>query len=140
MHPPELGEEAFRLGNRLGLNVTVLNMAQSSEQGFGGILAVGKGSEHEPRFIIMEYGQAGKGTPTICLVGKGLTFDFWWLRFKPPEGMETMKSDMGGAAAVFGAMQTVAELNLPLHVVGLVSAAENMPSSNAYRRVISSKH
>ena len=102
MHPPELGEEAFRLGNRLGLNVTVLNMAQLSEQGFGGILAVGKGSEHEPRFIIMEYGQAGKGTPTICLVGKGLTFDSGGLSLKPPEAMETMKSDMGGAAAVFG--------------------------------------
>ena len=133
MHPPELGEEAFRLGNRLGLNVTVLNMAQLVEQGFGGILAVGKGSEHEPRFIVMEYGQAGKGTPTICLVGKGLTFDSGGLSLKPPEAMETMKSDMGGAAAVFGVMHTVAELKLPLHVVGLVSAAENMPSSNAYR-------
>jgi leucyl aminopeptidase len=133
MHPPELGEEAVRLGQRAGLKVTMLDMPQLIEQGFGGILAVGKGSEHEPRFIVMEYGEAKKGTPTICLVGKGLTFDSGGLSLKPAEAMETMKSDMGGAAAVFGAMQAAAELKLPLHLVGLVSAAENMPSSNAYR-------
>ncbi len=133
MHPPELGEEALRLGQRVGLKVTVLDMPQLVEQGFGGILAVGKGSEHEPRFIVMEYGAAKEGVPTICLVGKGLTFDSGGLSLKPPEAMETMKSDMGGAAAVFGAMQAAAELKLPLHIVGLVSAAENMPSSNAYR-------
>ena len=133
MHPPALGEEAVKLGQRLGLKVTVLDMSQLIEQGFGGILAVGKGSEHEPRFIVMEYGEAKEGTPTICLVGKGLTFDSGGLSLKPAEAMETMKSDMGGAAAVFGAMQVAAELKLPLHLVGLVSAAENMPSSNAYR-------
>ena len=133
MHPPALGDEAVKLGKRLSLKVTVLDMAELTEQGFGGILAVGKGSEHEPRFIVMEYGKAGKSTPTICLVGKGLTFDSGGLSLKPPEAMETMKSDMGGAAAVFGAMQAAAELKLPLHLVGLVSAAENMPSSNAYR-------
>ena len=133
MHPPALGEEAVKLGKRAGLKVTVLDMAQLTEQGFGGILAVGKASEHEPRFIVMEYGKASEATPTICLVGKGLTFDSGGLSLKPPEAMETMKSDMGGAAAVFGAMQAAAELKLPLHLVGLVSAAENMPSSNAYR-------
>jgi leucyl aminopeptidase len=133
MHPPALGDEALKLGQRVGLKVTVLDMPQLIEQGFGGILAVGKGSEHEPRFIVMEYGDAGDGVPTICLVGKGLTFDSGGLSLKPPEAMETMKSDMAGAAAVFGAMQVLAELKLPLHVVGLVSAAENMPSSDAYR-------
>lgn len=133
LHPPELGDEALRLGKQFKLKVTVLKMAQLTAQGFGGILAVGKGSEHEPRFIVMEYGQPAKGIPTICLVGKGLTFDSGGLSLKPADAMETMKSDMGGAAAVFGAMQVVAELKLPLHVVGLVSSAENMPSSNAYR-------
>lgn len=133
MHPPEMGEEAIKLGKRLGLKVTVLDMAELIKQGFGGILAVGKGSEHEPRFIIMEYGEAKQGTPTICLVGKGLTFDSGGLSLKPAEAMETMKSDMGGAGAVFGVMQATTELKLPLHIVGLVSAAENMPSSNAYR-------
>jgi leucyl aminopeptidase len=133
MHPPEMGQEAIELGKRAGLAVTVLDMAELIKEGFGGILAVGKGSEHEPRFIIMEYGNPAKDKPTICLVGKGLTFDSGGLSLKPAEAMETMKSDMGGAAAVFGAMQVAAELKLPLHIVGLVSAAENMPSSNAYR-------
>lgn len=133
MYPAALGEEAVSLGKRLGLKVTVLDMPQLTEGGFGGILAVGKGSDHEPRFIVMEYGQPEKGKPTICLVGKGLTFDSGGLNIKPPEAMETMKADMGGAASVFGAMQVAAELKLPMHLVGLVSAAENMPSSNAYR-------
>ena len=61
MHPPEMGEEAIKLGKRLGLMVKVLDMPQLIEQGFGGILAVGKGSEHEPRFIMMEYGEAKPG-------------------------------------------------------------------------------
>ncbi len=61
MHPPALGDEAVKLGQRVGLKVTVLDMAQLIEQGFGGILAVGKGSEHEPRFIVMEYGKAEQG-------------------------------------------------------------------------------
>jgi leucyl aminopeptidase len=133
MTPAALGNEALSLGQRLGLNVTVLDMTELTEQGFGGILAVGKGSEHEPCFIVMEYGEARKDMPTLCLVGKGLTFDSGGLSLKPAEAMETMKSDMGGAAAVFGAMQAAAELKLPLHLVALVSAAENMPSSNAYR-------
>ncbi len=131
--PEDLGNEAIALCKRLGLAVTVLDKAQLTEQGFGGILAVGKGSANDPRFIVMEYGQAKEGTPTICLVGKGLTFDSGGLSLKPAEAMETMKSDMGGSASVFGAMQAVAELKLPLHVVGIVSSAENMPSSNAYR-------
>lgn len=131
--PAKLGEEALALGKRLGLKVTVLDKAQLTKQGFGGILAVGKGSANDPRFIMMEYGAAKKDTPTICLVGKGLTFDSGGLSLKPADAMETMKSDMGGAGAVYGAMQIVAELKLPLHVVGLVSSAENMPSSTAYR-------
>lgn len=133
MTPEALGDEAVALGKRLGLKVKVWDVAQLGEEGFGGILAVGKGSDHEPRFIVMEYGEANKGTPTICLVGKGLTFDSGGLSLKPADAMETMKSDMGGAAAVYGAMQAAAELDLPLHLVGLISAAENMPSSNAYR-------
>jgi len=133
MTPAVLGDQAQSLGKEYGLKVTVLDKAQLTEQGFGGILAVGKGSDNEPRFIVMEYNGAKNGAPTICLVGKGLTFDSGGLSLKPPEAMETMKSDMAGAAAVYGAMQAAAELELPLHVVGIVSAAENMPSSGSYR-------
>jgi leucyl aminopeptidase len=131
--PAMLGDEAISLGKRLGLKVMVFDKKQLIEQGFGGIMAVGQGSINEPRFIVMEYGKPGKGTPTICLVGKGLTFDSGGLSLKPADAMETMKSDMGGAASVFGAIQAAAELKLPLHIVALISAAENMPSSNAYR-------
>jgi leucyl aminopeptidase len=131
--PAAFADEAVDLGKRLGLSVTVLDKAQLIEGGYGGIIAVGQASHNEPRFIIMEYGQAAEGTPTICLVGKGLTFDSGGLSIKPAEFMNTMKSDMGGAAAVFGAMQAVAELQLPLHVVGLVPAVENAISGNAYR-------
>lgn len=130
--PAILGEEAIALGQRSGLAVTVLEKEALEEQGFGGILAVGQGSVNEPRFIVMEHGKPEDG-PTVCLVGKGLTFDSGGLSLKPADAMETMKNDMGGAAAVYGAMQVVAELKLPLHVVGLVSSAENMPSGSAYR-------
>ena len=135
--PAEMAQHAVNLGQRHDIRVKVWDKAQLEEEGFGGILAVGSGSANEPRFIVMQYGappQTGaEGTPTICLVGKGLTFDSGGLSLKPADAMETMKSDMGGAAAVFGVMQVVAELKLPLHVVALVSAAENMPSATAYR-------
>jgi leucyl aminopeptidase len=131
--PAVFGDEARSMGERVGLKVTVLDKAQLIEGGFGGIMAVGQGSVNDPRFIIMEYGEAKAGVPTICLVGKGLTFDSGGLSLKPADAMMTMKSDMGGGAAVFGAMQAVAELKLPLHVVGLVPSAENMPGANAFR-------
>jgi leucyl aminopeptidase len=131
--PAAMADEAVALGKRLDLKVTVLDKAQLLEQGFGGIIAVGQGSANEPRFIVMEYGAPADDRPTICLVGKGLSFDAGGLSLKPAEFMTTMKSDMGGAAAVFGAMQALAELKLPLHVVGLIGSAENMPSGTAFR-------
>lgn len=131
--PTKLAETATDLGSRLGFKMTVLDKAQLKEQGFGGILAVGQGSAQEPRFIVMEHGSAGNGKPTICLVGKGITFDTGGISIKPADKMDEMKMDMGGAAAVLGAMQAVGELNLPLHVVGIICSAENMPSSTAYK-------
>jgi leucyl aminopeptidase len=129
--PTKLGEEAQALGERTGVQVTVLGPDELREQGFGGILGVAQGSQQPPRFIILEHGPSD--APTVCLVGKGITFDTGGISIKPAEGMDNMKMDMGGAAAVLGAMQVVGELNLPLHVVGLISAAENMPSGTAYR-------
>jgi leucyl aminopeptidase len=132
--PPLLADEAVALGQReTGIAVTIFDEVRLANEGFGGILAVGKGSDSAPRFIIMEYGAALTGVPTICIVGKGLTFDSGGLNIKVPEGMEAMKNDMGGSAAVFGIMQAVAGLGLPLHVVGLVPSAENMPSGRSYR-------
>ncbi len=132
--PPQLADEAVALGDRTpGVSVTVLDETELEEQGFGGILAVGKGSDSPPRFIVMEYGADLADVPTVCLVGKGLTFDSGGLNIKPFEGMLNMKNDMGGSAAVFGAMQAAAELQLPVHLVGLVPSAENMPSGRSYR-------
>jgi leucyl aminopeptidase len=132
--PPQLAAEATALGERIaGVDVTVLEMDELVEQGFGGVVAVGKGSDSDPRFIILEYGADLDGVPTICLVGKGLTFDSGGLNVKTADGMATMKSDMAGSAAVLGAIQVVAELELPIHVVGLVPSAENMPSGRSYR-------
>jgi leucyl aminopeptidase len=131
--PARLGEEAQALGQRAGLQVTVLGLDELKAQGFGGIVGVGQGSAQPPRFIIMEYGAAEAGRPTVCLVGKGITFDTGGISIKPADRMDEMKMDMGGAAAVFGTMQAVAELQLPVHVVGLVASAENMPSSTAYK-------
>ena len=130
--PARLGEAAQALGERIGAQVTVLGREELQAQGFGGILAVGQGSASEPRFIAVEYGADARG-PTICLVGKGITFDSGGISIKPAERMDEMKTDMSGAAAVLGALQVVGDLKLPLRVVGLIAAAENMPSGTAYR-------
>ena len=133
LSPAMLADIATALASRLNLRATVFDKAQLREQGFGGILAVGQGSANEPRLIVLEHGEAQEGQPTICLVGKGITFDSGGLSLKPADSMVSMKSDMSGSAAVLGTMQVVAELNLPLHVVGIVPSAENMPSGTAYR-------
>ncbi|KAB8142022.1 leucyl aminopeptidase [Chloroflexia bacterium SDU3-3] len=131
--PAKLGETALDLGKEFGFKVTVLDKAQLEAQGFGGIIGVGKGSANEPRFITIEYGSKQPGVPTICLVGKGITFDTGGISIKPGERMQEMISDMSGAAAVLGTLRVIGALKLPLHIVGLISTAENMPSSTAYK-------
>jgi leucyl aminopeptidase len=131
--PGYLADIARELGERTNLTVTIFGLAELEQEGFGGLLAVSRGSTQQPRFIIMEHGSPGPGIPTICLVGKGITFDTGGISIKPSANMDAMKMDMGGAGAVFGTMQTIDELGLPLHVVGLISAAENMPDGNAYK-------
>ncbi len=131
--PAKLAAAAESVGQRTGVAVTVLGPDELAAQGFGGILGVGQGSAQTPRFVIMEHGEPQPDIPTICLVGKGITFDTGGISIKPADSMDQMKMDMGGAAAVIGALQVVGELKLPLHVVGLISAAENMVSSSAYR-------
>lgn len=99
----------------------------------GGILSVAKGSHQLPRFIVLEYrGGSADKRPTV-LVGKGITFDSGGISLKPREGMERMKDDMAGAAAVMGAVMAVAGLRLPVNVIGLVPAAENLPGGGAYK-------
>lgn len=133
LYPEQLGVIATEIGQQVGFRTTVLDQEAMEAQGFGGILAVGQGSHRPPRFIILEYNEASPHHPTICLVGKGITFDTGGISIKPSDKMDQMKYDMSGAAAVLATVQIAAQLNLPLHVVGLISAAENMPDGKAYR-------
>jgi leucyl aminopeptidase len=111
-----------------------------AKRGFGALLAVAQGSANEPRLIVLEHGappraarRGARKRPTVCVVGKGVCFDSGGLSLKPSTSMEKMKHDMSGGAAVIGALRAAALLKLPLHVVGLIGAVENMPSGTAYR-------
>ncbi len=138
--PPEaLAQEARRLARELGLRVRVLDVPAMQRLSMGGILAVGGGSANPPRMISLEYRpraartrRAGARKP-VCLVGKGITFDSGGISIKPSAGMDEMKHDMSGAAAVIGALRAAALLELPTPVVGVIAAAENMPGATAYR-------
>ena len=131
--PQAMAEEAERLAQRWNLKCQVLDEVAIKEVGMGGLLGVAQGSQQPPRFIILEYNRVPEGTAPIVLVGKGLTFDSGGISIKPSQNMEDMKYDMAGAAAVLGAIQATAALELPLHVVGLVPATENLPSGTAIK-------
>ncbi|MCS7198549.1 MAG: leucyl aminopeptidase [Candidatus Bipolaricaulota bacterium] len=130
--PRELARRAQGLAQELGLRCEVFDEKALEQLGMGGILAVGKGSDEPPRFIVLEY-NVTKDSQPIVLAGKGITFDSGGISIKPREGMEAMKYDMSGAAAVLGAMRAVALLKLPISVVGLIAAAENLPSGKAIK-------
>ncbi len=129
--PSKLAEVAADMAEQYGFEITIGDRAWAAERDMGAFLAVAKGAGEEPKFIVLEHG-ADKDAATVVLVGKGVTFDTGGISIKPSANMGAMKSDMGGAAAVLGAMKAVGELELPLHVVGIVPATENMPDANAY--------
>ena len=134
--PAAMARAVQKLGRETGLKVKVLDETQLEKQKMGAILAVGGGSANPPRLIVMEHrppGKRPKGERPFCIVGKGITFDSGGISIKPSAGMDEMKHDMSGAAAVVGAMRAVALLKLPFPVIGIVGAAENMPSGTAYR-------
>ncbi len=132
LHPAELADAAMAAVADLPVDVTVWDVPDLERDGCGGILAVGMGSAHAPRLVRMEY--APKGAQAhLALVGKGITFDTGGISIKPAANMDEMKADMGGAAAVIGAVQAIARLGLPVRVTGWVPTAENMPSGTAQR-------
>jgi leucyl aminopeptidase len=100
--------------------------------GMGALLGVASGSVQPPKFIIVEY-RGGRKEPFIALVGKAITFDSGGISIKPSDNMDKMKDDMSGGAAVLGAIANAAALKLPLNIVALVPATENMPSGSAYK-------
>ena len=128
MYPEKMAEVAKGLEGE-GIRVKVLKGDEL--KGMGGLLAVGNGSERKPRLIVMEY-RGGEGE-FYALVGKGITFDSGGISIKPSERMEEMKYDKSGGAVVMGIMKAIAKLKLPINVVGVVPAAENMPSGASYR-------
>lgn len=114
------------------IKVTVLDEQQMADLGMGAFLAVSKGSDRPGRIINIEY-QAERSEAPVVLVGKGITFDTGGISLKPGAGMDEMKYDMCGAASVLGTMRALCQAKLPIHVVGTIAAAENMPSGGATR-------
>lgn len=132
--PSFLAEQATDMASEYELKIEVLGRTQMQALKMGALLGVAQGSDTPPKFIILEHNPDQADTlETVVLVGKGVTFDTGGYSLKTRDSMINMKADMGGAAAVLGAMKTVAMLNLPLHVVGLVPSSDNMVSSKAYR-------
>ena len=122
----EMAEDAPKL------RVTIFGMKELQKEKMGGILGVSQGSVEEPRVIVIEH-RPKKPKKSVVLVGKGVTFDSGGISIKPAAGMGWMKYDMCGAATVMGVMRAVAELDLPIKVVGLIPAVENMPSGTAIK-------
>ena len=131
--PTVLAERAREMADGVGLSCEVLDETRIAEEGMRTLLAVAQGSAQPPRFIVLEHDGGKTDDPPVVLIGKGITFDTGGISIKGAEGMWDMKFDMGGAAAVIGAMQATARLNLPVRTVGLVAASENMPGSRALK-------
>jgi leucyl aminopeptidase len=127
-----LAEKAQQIGKNHHMEVQVLEISQAEAMGMGAFVAVAKGSQEPGKFITLEYNK-DKALDTIALVGKGITFDSGGLSIKPSEKMGQMKDDMSGAAAVLAIMQIASQLNLPLHLIGIIPTTENLPSGKAYK-------
>ncbi|MYA78725.1 MAG: leucyl aminopeptidase [Gemmatimonadetes bacterium] len=133
MTPRKLAAAARKMAGETGLNCRVLTRKDIVKERMGALLAVNAGSEEPPRFIVLEHGEASDGTDTLVFIGKGITFDSGGISIKSSGGMEEMKHDMSGAAAVIGAMRSIALAKPSLHVVGLVPATENLPDGKALK-------
>jgi leucyl aminopeptidase len=131
--PSELANRAAAMAKQAGLECEIFDEEKIAELQMGGLLGVTRGSEEPPKFIILRYRGAPQSTDKgLALVGKGITFDSGGISIKPAAGMDEMKGDMGGAAAVIGAMQAIAGLKPTLNVTALIPTCENMPSGTAY--------
>jgi leucyl aminopeptidase len=134
--PQRLAERAKDVARGCGAKLEVLDVPAMERLGMNGILGVGRGSANPPCFVVLERGPRGKRgpqAPTVVVVGKGVTFDTGGISLKPRENLHEMKYDMSGAAAVLGLFASLPSVTLPLRVVGLVPAAENMPGGRALK-------
>jgi leucyl aminopeptidase len=130
--PAELAKQAQQMAKQVGLRVKVWTEGELTRGGFGGILGVGQGSVRPPRMIELRYEGGGRGAP-VAFTGKGVAFDSGGLSIKDASGMEHMKSDMGGAASILGAMRAIALLAPKIDVIAAIPSSENMPSGSAIR-------
>ena len=133
LYPETLAERAVEAGKESGFEVEVFDEKQIEELGMKAFLEVGKGSVHKPRLIVMRYMGNANSDERVGLVGKGLTFDTGGYSLKPSTSMDTMKSDMGGAAAVIGTMKALAKNKVEKNVVAVVAACENAISGGSYK-------
>ena len=137
IYPETLAEQARKTAQASkNLSCMVFDEKQLKAKKMGGILAVGSGSEHKPRLIVLKYtpsAKKAKSLPTVALVGKAITFDSGGISIKPAKGMEEMKLDKSGGIAVLGTMKAITDLNLGINVYGIIPSAENLPSGSSYR-------
>src|SRR5262245_18825546 len=133
LNPETLAAVAEKTARESKLKFRVINAAELKKLGAGAILGVGSGSSVPPRLIELSYSSGKKGARKVALVGKGITFDSGGLSLKPSKSMESMKSDMAGAAAVLATMKTLSVIRPKVDVIGILCAAENMPSGSAIR-------
>ena len=130
LYPAEFARRAGAL-KKLGVAVDVLDVAAMKKLGMNSLLAVGQGSVHESRVVIMRWNGGKKGAAPIAFIGKGVCFDTGGISIKPAAGMEDMKGDMAGAACVVGLMHALAARKARVNVVGAIGLVENMPDGNA---------
>lgn len=131
--PRALKDAAVEVANRYGMSVEVLDQAKLEELGMGGVLSVAKGSVLEPYVVAVKYQGRETWDDVIGLIGKGVTFDTGGISIKPVAGMEDMKSDMGGAAAMIGALEALGQMKPKVNVLAVIGTVENMPSGTAFR-------
>jgi len=133
IYPESFAKTAADVAVACGLEVEVWDEQKLKAERCGSLLGVARASDRPPRLVILKHQGGNAGEPPLALVGKGVTFDSGGLSLKPSDSMKTMKCDMAGAATVLGAMQTIAKLQLPVNVIGLVGLVENMVSGDSYK-------
>lgn len=131
--PHYLALQAVAMAERVGISAKLLDKKELERQGFGALLGVAQGSEREPYLIVLEYRGSTADAKPVALIGKGVVFDAGGISLKPAEKMDEMKMDMAGGAAVLGAIFAAARMQLPINLLAVVPAVENLPSGSAIR-------
>ncbi len=133
IYPETFAARAAEVAQQNGLEIETWDQKRLEAERCGALVAVAKGSNRPPRLVMLRYFGAGQGAPALAIVGKGVTFDSGGLSLKTPEGMLTMKCDKAGASTMVGAVQAIAQLKLPINVIGIAGLVENMTGPAAMK-------